>query len=299
MIIYNKLKQRYIEFSKHPLVENPVYAIARYLIVNVLFIFQVFNLKVKWVNNLKYYLSNEDSSMKENYYCHIGNFDDSLFILNYINPDETFVDVGANVGHFTLLTNGLIGAKTISIEPVKKTFARLVANINLNKLSNVIAHNIAISSSNEYLKIINHRGELNKVSCENEKKYEIVRALTLDQLLMKEDNVSLVKIDVEGYEKYILKGAKKTLSNKNLNIIIIELNGLNNYYKYNELDVINILIENNFRPFRFIPNEKKLYPLSNKNSLAHNTLFIRNINLAKERLSKRIISIDKSNIYIC
>ena len=57
---------------------------------------------------------------------------------------------------------------------------------------------------------------------------------TLDDLLIEEKNISMIKVDVEGYEKQVLEGALNILKRKNLNVLQIELNNSNHYYGYRE-----------------------------------------------------------------
>ena len=78
----------------------------------------------------------------------------------------------------------------------------------------------------------------------------MVTVSTLDQITQNKKNISLLKIDVDGYEKFILEGGINTLKNINLKVIIIELNGSNEYYNYPEKDIINFLNNFHFKPYK-------------------------------------------------
>ena len=134
---------------------------------------------------------------------------------------------------------------------------------------------------------------INKTSDDN---CELIQVTTLDKLLISEKNISLIKIDVEGYEKQVLFGCKETLKNPNLNVIIIELNGSNQQYDYNENETISILKENGFSPYKYIYPDNILVPLEKKNFDSYNTIFIRNINFVKNRIEQKSVVINKNTI---
>ena len=69
-------------------------------------------------------------------------------IKNFIEPNKTFLDVGANIGSISLpLANYSKNTNFHLFEPDKNIYKKLIKNINLNKLSNVFAHELALSSS--------------------------------------------------------------------------------------------------------------------------------------------------------
>ena len=105
--------------------------------------------------------------------------------------------------------------------------------------------------------------------------------------------VSVLKIDVESYEKQVLIGGKNLLKNNNLNVIIIEL-----YYGIGEEEVLKILKENGFYPYRYDYMEKILHPLKTRNFESFNTIFIKNIDLVMKRLNQKSLKIEGNKIII-
>ena len=250
-----------------------------------------------WVNGLKYYLMIGDSCMISNCYFVLDDYEELLFILNYLKESDTFIDVGANHGNYTLIASGIVGSKTISIEPVETTFKRLKMNIELNKLNNVVLKQVGISNNNGNLRISNDRGELNRILKDNDhSNNEAISVTTLDDLLIEEKNISMIKIDVEGYEKQVLEGAFNILKCKNLNVLQIELNNSNQYYGYRENEIIRFLKKFGFKPYRYNPLTKGVLELPERNHNSINTLFIKNLKKVRERLSEKTISINKKTI---
>ena len=115
---------------------------------------------------------------------------------------DLVVDIGANHGHYSLIASGICGAKSISIEPVRKTYDRLLMNVKVNMLNNVKTENIGLSDDDGNLYFSNNLGNMNKVvDIRKMNLCEKVEVTTLDKLLSSKENPEVIKIDVEGYEK--------------------------------------------------------------------------------------------------
>ncbi len=82
--------------------------------------------------------------------------DELQIIRNIIKKGDTVIDVGANIGFFTLFFRSLVGdnGKIIAFEPEKKNFEILKKNIQVNNLRNVEIHNLALGSENKNLRMI-------------------------------------------------------------------------------------------------------------------------------------------------
>ena len=82
-----------------------------------------------------------------NIYCGLHEFEDMAFTLHFLREEDLFADVGANVGSYTLLSAGVVRAKTLSFEPVPGTYQTLSRNIKLNDLENKVkTKNIGLGS---------------------------------------------------------------------------------------------------------------------------------------------------------
>ena len=167
------------------------------------------------------------------------------------NPEknEIIVDIGANVGYYSLLLASKIkkDGKIIAIEADSQTCQVLKKNCQLNNFSNIDIHNVAITEKNGTVKIFHsetHSG-INTLfsNSESQEKYSLIESTSLDNLLKnKYKKIDWIKIDVEGSELLVLKGAVNTLKiTKN---IIIEIHE-------------NILEENNQSPNEIIEILKK------------------------------------------
>ena len=293
--LIEKLKLRYSQFVNRPLVNYPLFSLLKYIYINIRLRINNKPIIVTWFNGLKYYLSLGDcGGIIGNYYFHLQDINESIFLVRYLTKNDTFVDVGSNHGHYTLLSGGICGTRTISVEPVKKTYHRLYRNVELNKLDNVVLYNLGISEKEDELFFSNDKGPMNMVvSQTSDCSIEKVKVTTLDNLLNLEENVSVLKIDVESYEKQVLIGGKNLLKNNNLNVIIIEL-----YYGIGEEEVLKILKENGFYPYKYDYMEKILHPLKTRNFESFNTIFVKNIDLVMKRLNQKSLKIEGNKIII-
>jgi hypothetical protein len=132
--IVQRLKLRNQQFSNHPVTkDNRIKALTKYIVFNSVNQIQS-NIKYNWIENLVFYASKGDGGIVGNIYYGLYEFDESMFMLHYLREEDIFLDIGANVGHYSLLASGIKNCQSISIEPVPNTFERLNQQVNLNKL---------------------------------------------------------------------------------------------------------------------------------------------------------------------
>jgi FkbM family methyltransferase len=162
-------------------------------------------------------------------------------IEDLLQKGDSFIDLGANEGYFTILASILVSpsGKVFSIEPQNRLWSIIKNNIMLNDLCNIqllpygigsekqelmlqlypLINSGATSFSNSY----NFKVAFSKL---RKKMYgsQLTKVITLDDLLeVFPTKIKLMKIDIEGYEFEALKGAKKLLENKILTHILIEI----------------------------------------------------------------------------
>jgi len=143
-----------------------------------------------------------------------------------LQSGDTFIDVGANSGFFTLLASRRVGTNgcVLAFEPVPTMRDRLKSNLSLNGVTNVIIHDIALSNSTGEQLFHEgppgHKGLSSLRSLENEAATFSVKTMPLDELLTNQITVRLIKIDVEGAEQLVVDGMHQLLSQQKPNIVI-------------------------------------------------------------------------------
>ncbi len=152
------------------------------------------------------------------------------YLEKVLSPGKVFIDVGANFGVYTLVASKLVGTsgRVIAFEPTAQSFAILRQNIALNHFANVRAFQFALAQRrgkawlyHGWDPVGNSLGK--DPLCGNEG--EEVQTEALDKLLEEKgiDRVHAIKIDVEGAEELVLRGAIRCLTT-NRPIVIFEFN---------------------------------------------------------------------------
>lgn len=156
-------------------------------------------------------------------------------------PNGTILDVGANIGIYSLMFSRVCGAngKVFSFEPGSLNYTLLGLNKLINKLHNVYAFNYAVGNHDGFGKLF-----LDDPTTHSMKKVfsksEQVNVVKIDTFCGKNNinKVDLIKIDVEGAEHDVLVGAEYTIK-KHKPIIIIE-------FVENQQRIIDFLIKHNY-----------------------------------------------------
>lgn len=144
-----------------------------------------------------------------------------LLLTRFANSAQrNFIDVGANIGYFSCLMSKLAGpaGKVLAIEPEPQNLNLLRQNIKINDLTNVVIHPCALGASEGGAMLglykSSNRGRHSIVDADAKSQIK-VPVRTLDRLAkdfgQKINSWSLVKIDVEGYEGFVIEGAKEIL----------------------------------------------------------------------------------------
>lgn len=143
-------------------------------------------------------------------------FVDKVYNVEGFLPDigEVVLDVGANYGDSTIWWAKTFGAKVIAFEPLDNVYEILCNNIEINQVSNVEAHKIALGRGNTLEGYSN--GDMFIAGKKGNPKY--INSMPLDEFHF--ERLNLLKIDVEGFEVDVLEGGLKTIEKYKPRIII-------------------------------------------------------------------------------
>jgi FkbM family methyltransferase len=154
--------------------------------------------------------------------------EDLRLFLSLISPGMTVMDLGANVGMYTMLAARRVGSagRVHAFEPTPAVCEKLRQNVELNGLSNVCVSQVAVSDVRGVATFfMGDDSDQNSLSNTTGAAIE-VQTITLDDYLAAENvgDVSLMKIDIEGAEVKALEGARRLLSSERAPLLMIEFN---------------------------------------------------------------------------
>ncbi len=172
------------------------------------------------------------------------------FVHFLLDEGNIFVDAGAHLGTVSLTASQGVGAfgKVIAIEPHPKTFSYLKENISLAFYKNISLVSAGVGERNEisflsssYVSDMNYIGEVGIK----------VKVMTLETICASLKKISLLKIDVEGYELQALLGLGKSL--QKVEAILFESSPSSfTRYNYTLSDIVKFLEKSGFTVYRFL-----------------------------------------------
>lgn len=150
------------------------------------------------------------------------------FLRRYLRPGDCFIDAGANIGTYSLLAAGLVGptGRIIAFEPSPLQAQRLRENVFLNNLHSIVQINqVALSNHEGSVDFLQGYDVSNRISSggTNPDQHTIaVSSNALDNMLSIDSPIAAMKLDVEGAEYMVLKGAAQHLAASNPPVILFE-----------------------------------------------------------------------------
>lgn len=171
-------------------------------------------LEIKRIGSVRLFLNPTDRMMTP-VLLHVRSWEpnETYWVMRSLRPGQTFVDIGANVGYYTVIASRLVGAsgRVFAFEPDPVSFALLERNVALNGLDNVVLEQKAVSNEPGTLRLFispankgDHRIYQPKGE---EREFVEIEAVVLDEYFAGDRRgVDFVKIDTQGAEVVILEG---------------------------------------------------------------------------------------------
>lgn len=150
----------------------------------------------------------------------------TVLFTHLIQPGDTILDIGANVGYFSLLYARLTGAQgqVIAFEPIPSVRGILEQNIKLNDFKQIEIIPKAVSNQSTTLTIYegpeDHKGTSSLRALDSASRSLSIESIAIDDLLILIDKVNLIKIDVEGAEMQALLGMERLVERDHPNFVI-------------------------------------------------------------------------------
>lgn len=194
-----------------------------------------------------------------------------LYVIDQLlGPGDVVVDAGANIGLISVFCCTRVGKAglVMSFEPHPDTVSILRRNIELNKLSQAKVFDTALGSvpgtARIYSNLQINRGAASMVDFQDGAPSFEIKVEVLDQLLAKYQisQVKLLKIDVEGFEMEVLKGAQNLISKGDGPILVVECSTTRQNFQYSMEDLFYFLTtRQGYKIFRFAVSKEKISKL--------------------------------------
>jgi FkbM family methyltransferase len=214
----------------------------------------------------------------------LPSFEVMSFVAHFLRPGDLFVDIGANIGAFTILASGVAGARTVAFEPAPLASGCLHRNIRLNNLSDrVTPRDVALGSRAGKVQMTAGLGTENHImGASNGVESVEVEMCTLDAELGDKDP-TVIKMDVEGFESEVVAGGRKVLIKRSLLALIMEKTEQANRYGKNEIELHEWIRGQAFFPCSYDPEKRALQAVPPEKARG-DIIYVRNLEAANERL---------------
>lgn len=180
---------------------------------------------VPFVGDTRIFAGAGETGANGNYYFGLHEFEDMAFLLHYLRPADLFIDVGANVGSYTVLASGVVGARTVAFEPVPQTLARFRANCSVNKITSIVdVRAVCIGATNGTTVFSTDANTTNSIVSDSSSRARILVPLRrLDSEIA--EIPSAIKIDAESFDDDVLSGAESLLGGDHPLALLVETLG--------------------------------------------------------------------------
>lgn len=198
-------------------------------------------------------------------YLGLIEYDDMMFTLRYLRPGDVFIDVGANIGFYSLLAaSANADAPVVAIEPYPVASARLRENAGLNSFRNIRVREAAAGAQKGTAMLTTDRVDANRIRTADDDSEPAIEVpvVTLDgelsELGIDPASVAMVKIDAEGFEGVVLSGAPALLDAEPGPVWLVEMNGFGTRYGIEDEALHAIFRERGYRRLRYFAAGNRL-----------------------------------------
>jgi FkbM family methyltransferase len=274
---------------RHPLnAEAPLSGIGRFIRWQIATrLLPGYSVAVPFTDRARLLVSRGMYGATQNVYCGLNDFEDMSFLIHYLREGDVFLDVGANVGAYTVLASAAARARTYAFEPSRAACESLRSNVEFNRIANRVSIEPyaigracgSVSMAMDGPSAMHHIGTDGSSS--------MVELRTIDSYHLRP---SIMKVDVEGYEAEVLSGASETAAHPELVAIITENSDDSEKYGDGIQSVSSFMSQHGFTAASYDPWRRAITP---KNKPSDNTLYIRDI----EKVSRRVAEAEPFHVF--
>lgn len=182
---------------------------------------------------------------------------DSQMIFKFVGPESHVIDIGANIGWYSLHIGSMLkGGSIHSFEPLPETYTKFQQNIKLNGLTNIHTNQIALSEKKQTLTFFFDPHQSGSSSSRNiTESATIVKqeleSITFDEYAESKNlkQIDFIKCDVEGAELFVFQGAQKSLDKYKPIVFAEILRKWSAKFNYHPNDIFKLFHDLNYSSF--------------------------------------------------
>lgn len=227
--------------------------------------------KMPWLEGATLVVEQGMTGATGNLYCGLHEFADMAFVLHFLDgnadPSALFLDVGANVGTYTVLASRVCGVHSIALEPGEAAYRGITRNIEVNGIGNLATvHQVAAGREPGQLRFsVDRDTPMNQIVGDDYPGQTVSVPVTTIDAILNSRNVILIKMDVEGHEAAALHGARFCLDNPLTAAILVEADNP---------EVVSQLKDAGFERVDYDPIRRRICPIDGQTHLG-NHLWVR------------------------
>ncbi len=219
---------------------------------------------------------------------------EQAFLWLYLRDGDTVIDCGAHVGLFSILAGRAIGprGRLIAFEPAPTTASLLRSNLQSNQLTDAVVIESAVADQPGTLKLHRHgegRSAYNSLCEAGDDGGIDVTVTSLDRVIVEQniEHVDFLKIDVEGFEPSVWRGAAASIQAAKLPLVMIEFTEENlQRAGHSSIELARTITDSGYHLCRFDPGRRLLIPTQVTEPIGYDNLFAaRDIDAVNRRLA--------------
>jgi len=176
----------------------------------------------QWIGGQRLVVRRSMAGATGNVYAGLHEFVDMALLLHFLREGDLFLDIGANIGSYSVLASGVRGATTLAFEPDPASVEGLRRNIATNGLAGLVTvHALALSDGDGVAAFTRGLDTMNRLADAKAAHVQTVALRRLDAVVGDRAPI-MMKLDVEGSEEAVIRGAGRLIERDCLKVIEIE-----------------------------------------------------------------------------